>query len=239
MATVNDPRRNIVVGRDAELAVVRAAARTRYEESQSVLITGPPGIGKSALVEAALEGLDAEVLYIREAPLGTHGPFETAVDNIATFEQSQRFEPVRQQIAEIVRGSPLLAAPSDRGCASPGCGPPHHPPKRTRSRHRARRPAPVRRVATAGRRLLRPPQPSLRPAQPADRPDRRSLRRLRGRTAHPARSAQRRRCAGGVAALVRRGGSPAGGRGADLLLRRESTDPSRGRRVTNPRPAQR
>lgn len=71
---VRDSRRDVVVGRDAELARARAVVRARREESQTLLITGPAGIGKTALAEAALIGLDAEILYLRGTPLDGMAP---------------------------------------------------------------------------------------------------------------------------------------------------------------------
>lgn len=64
---VRDSRRDVVVGRDAELARARAVVRARREESQTLLITGPAGIGKTALAEAALIGLDADPLSAGDA----------------------------------------------------------------------------------------------------------------------------------------------------------------------------
>lgn len=102
---VNDRRRDVVLGRDGELARVREVARSRREHSETILVTGPVGSGRTALVEAAVAGLDAEVLHLVGTPLGMQGAFETAINNVATFEQSQRFAPARDQIAQIVAGA--------------------------------------------------------------------------------------------------------------------------------------
>ena len=102
MVTARDPRRDIIIGREAELNRAYEVARSRREASQTLLITGPAGSGKSTLVEAALAGLDAEVLYVRCTPLGMHKAFETAMDNSGTFEQSERFRPVKDQLAALV-----------------------------------------------------------------------------------------------------------------------------------------
>jgi len=102
MSAVQDSRRDALFGRDAELARVRDAASSRGAQSQSLLITGPAGIGKTALVEAAIDGMDAEVLRLTGSPLGQSRPFETAINGIATFEQSDTFEPIKGQIAQII-----------------------------------------------------------------------------------------------------------------------------------------
>ena len=107
-----------LVGRDSEMALltglIREVARGR---GSSVLIEGEPGIGKSALVRAAVAGTpDAgcQVFWGAGDELGQALPLLPFLDGLRVREPSTN--PRRNTIVQLLRGE--VAA--DRGTDVPG-----------------------------------------------------------------------------------------------------------------------
>jgi tetratricopeptide (TPR) repeat protein len=103
----------VLIGRDAEMAMlVRLAGETADGRGRSVLIEGEPGIGKSALVRAALAeaaGTRCQVFWGVGDELGQALPLLPFLDGLRVREPSA--SPRRNTILRLLRGE--LAA--DRG----------------------------------------------------------------------------------------------------------------------------
>jgi DNA-binding CsgD family transcriptional regulator len=102
----------VLIGRDAEMAVlVGLVGEVARGQGRSVLIEGEPGIGKSALVRAALAhaAVDCQVFWGVGDELGQELPLLPFLDGLRVREPSS--SPRRNTILRLLRGE--LAA--DRG----------------------------------------------------------------------------------------------------------------------------
>lgn len=102
----------LVVGRDAELAMLRSAfERAVGGDRQLCFVTGEPGIGKSTLVRTFLAGLDAgAVIVARGACFEQHGtpePYLAIIEALGGLAKSARRAPV---VAALVRHAPTFVA---------------------------------------------------------------------------------------------------------------------------------
>lgn len=83
----------MLVGRDAELAALRAdVARAAEGSSGAVLLSGPPGVGKSALARAAIAGA---------AELG----FDTFVGRARPLSRDVAYAPLAEAFGAVLRSS--------------------------------------------------------------------------------------------------------------------------------------
>ncbi len=73
-----------LVGRDRALDRVRRVAENRGPTGRTLLVTGPPGSGRTSLLAAALEGFDGEVVWLSgTAPTGA-APWASLSDTCGT-----------------------------------------------------------------------------------------------------------------------------------------------------------
>lgn len=102
----------LVVGRDAELATLRAALeRARDGSRQLCFVTGEPGIGKSTLVRTFLAGLDPRTVSIgRGACFEQHGTPEPYLAIIEALGELARSPRAAQTLAALVRYAPTFLA---------------------------------------------------------------------------------------------------------------------------------
>src|SRR4029079_17333336 len=88
---------SMVVGRDRELAILQSALAAAHRgERQMCFVTGDPGIGKTTLVDAFVEGLDPEdVVVLRGASIEQHGTPEAyapVIEMLSGLRQSPHRE---------------------------------------------------------------------------------------------------------------------------------------------------
>jgi tetratricopeptide (TPR) repeat protein/predicted Ser/Thr protein kinase len=113
------PREAPLVGRAGELQTLRDAfARVRAGEGRTLLVTGPPGVGKSRLVHAFVEAVAASdgPLVAAGRSAGSAGrafqPFVDAMQDLlgaADLQPAERRERIEARLCPIV-GSEALAA---------------------------------------------------------------------------------------------------------------------------------
>lgn len=103
----------MLVGRDAEIALVERAIERVTAQSARLLIAGEPGIGKTSLVAVALERADAlghRVLVARptqaEAPL----PFAVLADLLRDVDLAL-LEPARRRVLDVALGREDASGP--------------------------------------------------------------------------------------------------------------------------------
>jgi DNA-binding winged helix-turn-helix (wHTH) protein/tetratricopeptide (TPR) repeat protein len=102
----------LVVGRDAELGILRAALeRARAGRRQVCFVLGEPGIGKSTLVRTFLAGLRADSVSVaRGFCFEQHGapePYFAVIDALGSLTRSPRAAQVR---AALARHAPTFVA---------------------------------------------------------------------------------------------------------------------------------
>jgi AAA ATPase domain len=120
-----------IVGRDAELGRIRAVlARARSGESAGMIITGEPGIGKTALAHAAYDGPDGPVhhLVVRCLPLqalstglaplrtglrDSSGPGASTAACLARIDQGDPIRAVDDWVEEVAADGPLVVVVDD------------------------------------------------------------------------------------------------------------------------------
>jgi tetratricopeptide (TPR) repeat protein len=106
------PADPLIVGRDAELALLRGAfEQAQGGRRQFCFVTGEPGIGKSTLVRTFLAGLDpATVLIGRGACFEQHGtpePYLSVIEAVSGLAGSARGA---QVVAALIRYAPSFVA---------------------------------------------------------------------------------------------------------------------------------
>lgn len=102
----------LVVGRDVELALLRAALeRARGGRRQVCFVTGEPGIGKTTLVRAFLDGLEpSRVTIARGACFEQHGAPEPYLALIEALGDLTRTARGAHTLAALVRHAPTFVA---------------------------------------------------------------------------------------------------------------------------------
>ncbi|MFG2848584.1 ATP-binding protein [Kitasatospora sp. NPDC048296] len=102
-----------LVGRDRELGMFRAAlADLAAGRGGSLLVEGEPGIGKSSLLTAALDGTGCEVLRGTCDELNRRFPLSVMLETLGVDARSS--DPLRAATARALTGAPELR-PGDHG----------------------------------------------------------------------------------------------------------------------------
>jgi DNA-binding winged helix-turn-helix (wHTH) protein/tetratricopeptide (TPR) repeat protein len=101
----------MLVGRNHELEVLRSAVeRARTGQRQVCFVTGEPGIGKTSLVDAFIEGLASDVLAVRGHSIEQHSTPEAylpLIEILGHLRDSTRGE---QALLALVRYAPTFLA---------------------------------------------------------------------------------------------------------------------------------
>jgi len=107
--------RSALVGREWERALVRKTFERSLEDRacRLLVLTGPPGIGKSRLVQECTRSLAGRAVVLRGACSDSHGaywPLLEIVKQAAGVEPSEPIERALERIASLLEGGPTALA---------------------------------------------------------------------------------------------------------------------------------